>query len=1260
MSLASLTVDLNLSLAKFEGDSGKAAQVVTRDTETMSRAARNFEKALQRVADQSTKTNSETLTIKAAMLGLGDSTLELIQKVSGAGGAFAAVGTAGKTAFTSVSVAADEAAAKSSALLATVVAKIRDVNAQADALRTAAKASNAGGSLSDSGLAAELSSINARREAALRLVQDTYAQEKATQQAAAAEIAANAQRAASFEALRDKVAKLAYAEQQAALAQQNAKAAAVTASNDAFVAGLQRQVDAIGKSRAELLALEAAQRGVGTEAAPLIARLAAAEKTTSGFAKTAKLTAFETQQLGFQVHDFAVQVASGQSPLTAFVQQGSQLSGTFGGAGNAAKVLLSFVTPLRVALTGGAAAAGALALAFYEGSRQSKAFADAIVLTGGYAGVTEGRFNALARGIAASGEVSVAAAREFGQALINTGEVGPRALASATAAAAKYGEATGKNAKEVAQDYAQMGADVAKWASEHNRQLNFLSAAQYDQIKSLQDQGKAADAQAIVYDALNKRFSNLQQNLGTIETVLKTTKNAWSSFWDAALDIGRAETIEDKIAKNTAAIQRFEAARKSAAQPGEGFQVPGLIRAPVGPKTADQLREDNVELQRLKIAQDNAAASVAERAAVTQRAIAGKDLVRSFLTEGKAASQYQAELVKLKQAFEDNAAAGTPFTSGQQADALAALKKKFTDTSAQGESNAQRKALLDQDVKFIRENFAQQKDALEFGQQQLQAVYASGTLSLSDYYAARRAAIAAGTQAELNALSDEQSRLEVELERGAFKDPHEKIQLQTQLNDVIAKSAKTALDASRAATLAALDQAAAEKALQERVVSYYADLLTLEGDDLNASRLRTQAAVAAAAVIAKASQGSASPISDDDLARQTRALQTASDYAEVQRRVGVATADASRAEEAFLLRSQQAGANLIETDTGLYTLRAAALVQLGELADKARELAEASTDPKIIAYAKDLALQYAKAADAVDPAITRLRSGADDLAVAYRGVFDSIASGSLTGGEALKQLAKTTQQTLTKTFISDPLEAALKGGLRKLVDGDGIGTFLRGGAPSSQPGAGIDVASANYSPAKDSQAASEAFDALQSSLGTVVSTTVTQTAATQTATSALSGMALAAQGAAQALASVATSGGYGSLFKYAGSSNDPSAANYTNSLDQGFTLADGTNYVPYDGMKAVLHKGESVTPAKYNPAAGGQSPGGRASITINNHASDTTEASAKQNSDGSIEVLMRKIVRDENARDMRSGSGPLSSGLKGRGVRLDNGNPRRA
>jgi lambda family phage tail tape measure protein len=50
--------------------------------------------------------------------------------------------------------------------------------------------------------------------------------------------------------------------------------------------------------------------------------------------------------------------------------------------------------------------------------------------------------------------------------------------------------------------------------------------------------------------------------------------------------------------------------------------------------------------------------------------------------------------------------------------------------------------------------------------------------------------------------------------------------------------------------------------------------------------------------------------------------------------------------------------------------------------------------------------------------------------------------------------------------------------------------------------------------------------------------------------------------------------------------------------DYGAYLAKGTEYVPYDNYRAVLHKGEAVVPAAENPAAGGKGWGGT-TVNIN-------------------------------------------------------------
>lgn len=107
--------------------------------------------------------------------------------------------------------------------------------------------------------------------------------------------------------------------------------------------------------------------------------------------------------------------------------------------------------------------------------------------------------------------------------------------------------------------------------------------------------------------------------------------------------------------------------------------------------------------------------------------------------------------------------------------------------------------------------------------------------------------------------------------------------------------------------------------------------------------------------------------------------------------------------------------------------------------------------------------------------------------------------------------------------------------------------------------------------------------------------------------------------------------------------------------------AMGLNYVPYDGMSAVLHKGEAIVPAKYNPAAGSSAAGG---VVIHNYAS--VDVSTQQDSDGRLQIMLAAAVK-EGARqghakvvaEIASGTGDAATALKGRGVSLSGALSRR-
>ena len=63
-----------------------------------------------------------------------------------------------------------------------------------------------------------------------------------------------------------------------------------------------------------------------------------------------------------------------------------------------------------------------------------------------------------------------------------------------------------------------------------------------------------------------------------------------------------------------------------------------------------------------------------------------------------------------------------------------------------------------------------------------------------------------------------------------------------------------------------------------------------------------------------------------------------------------------------------------------------------------------------------------------------------------------------------------------------------------------------------------------------------------------------------------------------------------------------------------YGLATGTNFVPYDNFPALLHRGEAVVPAKYNPASGGTPNRGTAPVVnlTYNIAPGTTRAELLQ------------------------------------------------
>jgi hypothetical protein len=769
----------------------------------------------------------------------------------------------------------------------------------------------------------------------------------------------------------------------------------------------------------------AARAANGTQFNPFAGVGVAASNAAKGvgqLGQAQKLTADQTRQLSFQLNDFFVQVSSGQSPLTALIQQGSQLNGTFGGTKGTIAALASLITPTTVALGGAAAAVGGLAYAYMQGAAQSKAFNDAIILSGNYAGQTNGSINRLAESVAESTKSSIGNVREFANALISTGEIGPRAMGLATDAVVRYGEATGKTAQEAAADFAKMARDPAKFAQELNKSWNAWTAAELDAIKAMQEGGQVGDAQVEVLKRMQERLQGLHKNLGDVEGAQRTLSTAMGSLKDAFFAIGRDRTLEDRLKALQGILSQpvsdgFFASIDSAIKKGLNA-VNGALGASKQKRenffaNSTDAREESRSLQGenfRKLDRENERALAAER---EKRDIAADSVIDPVMKAAKTYKrvednpEFQKAKTKLESAFKDKADNGRAIPKVEQDAAIAQLRKQYappkaSSAGANEASQVLREQLAD-DLGVFKAALAAEKETLAFHQREMQGVYQAGGTSLKAFFDDKRASITDGVKAEIGELDKEIARLKEY--QAAIKDPSEKVKVGKQINQLGTEKVKLQTAADRDTKLTNQEETASFKALNDQIVNYNANLLQMQGDEIGAARLRAQVTIDNARILAAqgAKDAAGNPVNVDVSALQ-RAIAISNDFAEVQRRAGDLAQNTARAEEAAYMVAELGGKSLAEQENALYAVRSRSLDQLGVLAAKAKELAEASTDPKIKAFAADLALQYAKAAEAVDPALNRLREAQRNLAA---GITTTIDIGVAGFGPAYSEQRKT-------------------------------------------------------------------------------------------------------------------------------------------------------------------------------------------------------------------------------------------------------------
>lgn len=306
-----------------------------------------------------------------------------------------------------------------------------------------------------------------------------------------------------------------------------------------FIRRLKEQTAVQGLSRTELLRVKAAELGVSSAADVYIRKLDTATKSTHALGLK---SAMARREIGVLIGELA------RGNLGALRGSGITLANRAGWI----EQLMSPKGMMLGGLVGGVAAAVyGLGKAYYEGAKESEEFNKQLILTGSYAGKTTGKLNEMAKSLAGNGVTQHDAAGVLTQ-VVGSGAFTGQAVAMVSRTAARMQENVGQSVDETIRQFKRLQDDPVNAAKELDRALHFLTATQLEQIRVLGEQGRTADAAKIAMSAyseeMNKRAGDVHDNLGWIEKAWNAVGDAAKWAWDRMLDIGREDTLDEKIA----------------------------------------------------------------------------------------------------------------------------------------------------------------------------------------------------------------------------------------------------------------------------------------------------------------------------------------------------------------------------------------------------------------------------------------------------------------------------------------------------------------------------------------------------------------------------------------------------------------------------------------------------------------------------------------------------------------------------------------
>lgn len=406
----------------------------------------------------------------------------------------------------------------------------------------------------------------------------------------------------------------------------DAAAAKLERSTKSIINQIQRtttQMESGGKIGSKYYEILANQRGIPAEALrPYIEQLKQIEASQNKVGMSAAATANAMRNVPAQFTDIITSLQGGQKPMTVLLQQGGQLKDMFGGTGNAAKAMGSYVLSLATPLNLTAAAALGLGYAYSQANSTAKEFEKNLIATGNAAGTTVDELIQLTAKVDNLGIGTSGAAKEAINALLESGKVSASQIESATIAAIQAQKFLGRAVADTAKEFTGLSGAPTSSIEKLNEKYNFLTVDIYKQIKALEDQGKTSEAvklaQSTYANALVEQSEKVEATLTKWERKWKDIKDAVAGAAEATLHVFDDPTDVEKIASLSRNRKSLEASLKAAQN--RGAMGDGVGQAGYWGKALEE-NTRQVNLIHAKTAAQKQAAEVQEK--VNQANLAG-------------------------------------------------------------------------------------------------------------------------------------------------------------------------------------------------------------------------------------------------------------------------------------------------------------------------------------------------------------------------------------------------------------------------------------------------------------------------------------------------------------------------------------------------------------------------------------------------------------------------------------------------------------